>query len=671
MLDTFIGDIHYDGEQEIDTSWEASVVQPWLHQMVKARYSVYAGPGTTDFDAGQIVRYVHRDSGEDVTFQPQQIQWVNDLDQVEAVADPQGVGHSAIDVDTINWVGAYGPGLDFRWQAQATRLAKYLTIQSGADIGAPSPVIVAGGGAALRVPFIFQKSGNVDIYIDDVLWDEKSNNPQVTSGNVEFSLNGDSLWWFKQASARDGEGDVMVQQRFRKQGNSLFVEVIIPWSWLETATYPVVIDPTVDPQVGASSDDGEQDSSGNVSITITTPTISQNEIQGARWTVNVPNGATIDVSYASYESVNANRLIDYDVYVEDIDDAPTISASSLNISNRTAHATSVAWYKANSGSGWEDTPSLNTPIEGVIGRAGWAANQHLFVYFYTTTASPNFRVTNYDSSSSLAPKLHIEYTTGGGGDETAAFALDAITDMSYDAQAAAIIALEFINSVAHDTSARAGSIAGVSLSTLLDLAISTGGDISVELTLDAVQAMSWSGNAAAAAIVILDTGMSYAGWAKADVTAATVLDVGILYTNMASVATTAGLTLDMSLFQDSLGLGAAGASVTLDVGAIYGSLVSAAAVAGVQLNTIALYTNLANAVSVSGFTLDTSVTYDSLAKAASAAGFELNVIAETPLVTGIEVVTPSGGIYVIIVEGRVIYVSAEERLFEVALNSRV
>ena len=425
ILDSHVGPIHYGAgdDQEIDTAWQPGVSpqdDPWLWKMTSAVFNVYAGPGTTDFNAGQIVRYVHPFSGEDITFEAQQLQWINDLGQIEVIADPQQIEHTSIDDDTIHWQGAYGPGLDFRWQAQTARMAKYLTIQNLAAIGSPPQFIIDGGNPVLRMPFIFQKSSDLDIYIDGVLWNEKSNNPQTTSGDVEFRLDGESLWWFKKAVVEDASGNnsQFIQQRFRAQAQNLFVEILVPWSWLAAAVYPVTIDPTVDPQVAASADDASEDG-GTVSIT--SPSMFVNtttKYVGARWVVSVANGATIDVSYASYYSLNANRPVDYTMSVEDEDTAAVFTTGSSDISGRTPHATTVDWDNGSVDAGadeWIDSDSLNTPIEGVIGRGGWSSGNYLCTFYTERSGGAAGMVARlYDGGSSEAPKLHIEYTAAGG-----------------------------------------------------------------------------------------------------------------------------------------------------------------------------------------------------------------------------------------------------------------
>ena len=427
MLDSHIGPIHYGAgdEIEIDTAWEPGVYtgdEPWLFKMVKAGFNVYMGSGTTDFDSGQIVRYVHPASGEDVTFEAQQIQWTNDLDQIEAIADPQQIGHTSIDDDTINWIGAYGAGLDFRWQAQTARLAKYLTIQSLAAIGAPPQFIIDGGNPVLRMPFIFQKSSGIDIYIDGVLWNEKSNNPKTTSGNVEFRLNGESLWWFKQATAQDSSDDTelpIIQQRFRAQAQNLLVEVLVPWSWLESAVYPVEIDPTIDDQVGTGADDGRisgtstYDATSGAAYVGRGPGITDAKSWFRFTGISGLSGATIGTSYfePNFNSTNGTATKS-NVYAEDAA-APGYPTTFSDYNSKTTTTAFITWDDDTAGSGFRQSSSTNTIIQELADSYDPSVIQIL----WKDDGSANnnwYNIRTYDGDSSFGAKLHIEYTAGGG-----------------------------------------------------------------------------------------------------------------------------------------------------------------------------------------------------------------------------------------------------------------
>lgn len=435
-LDTSIGPLHYGvGEdQEIDTAWEAGEIQdqPWLWKMVKNNFHIFLGPGTTEFDAGQIIKYVHVDSGEDVTFEVQQLQWTNDLDQIEAIADPQQVSHTSIVDDTVFWDGAFGPGLDFRWQVQTARLAKYLMIQNAGAIGTPPQFIIDGGNPVLRLQFIFQKSAGIDIYIDDVLWDEKSNNPQTTEGNVEFrlELTGEPLWWFKMPSAEDGSGNESPQliQRFRKTGANLFIEIRVPWTWLQAASYPIVIDPTIDESITNGNYDAHEatrdaDYSGTTTLVAVVSHTSEgfNFVGGIVFDgVAINSGDTVTSAYVEgYVYSETWDDANYDIFGEDEDD-PNDFPTESDVVNRTPTSASVAVIEDEVGIGYHGNAyDITSIINEIKARGGWSSGNNIgFLLWGNTDVIKSTRYRSYEGDSSNPFKLHIVYTAGNGGRTT-------------------------------------------------------------------------------------------------------------------------------------------------------------------------------------------------------------------------------------------------------------
>jgi hypothetical protein len=442
MVDTQVGgrgwhfgDGPFTEVNEVDTAWvDAHPIDdaPWQKKMVLADYNAYAfREPTHQFDQGQLIEYVHPASGEAVNFQPTQLQWTNDLDQISPIADPQAVS-ATIDDDMLTWADAYGSGIDFQWETQTARLAKYVNIDTLANLGSPPQFIIDGGNPVLRVELLFQKSANTEIWVDDVLWDEKTNNPQETLNNVEFRLAGVPLWWFKAPKAWDSgtaENSVISPLlRIRKSGPNLFVEILTPWSWLETATYPVTVDAPVDEQVAGSDDDANH--AGDDSFDATNVFIRMEERSnpgawdyfcgGARFTVAVDQGVTIDTAYQ--EMYNQDRTGENDpnqtIYANDVDDAVDFSAGGdQDIITRVRTTAGVLWEDSNlatttwHGSGLEIKSVIS---EIITDRGGWASGQGLVLLYISGSGNQDdWWPDSYDRSSSNAPKLHIEYEAAG------------------------------------------------------------------------------------------------------------------------------------------------------------------------------------------------------------------------------------------------------------------
>ena len=420
ILDASIGPLHYGSQfdQEIDTAWVDSI-SPWDKEMTQANYNAYA---LTDFSTGQVVKYIHPGSGEEIAFQPQQLQFTNDLDQIQSVGDVQSVS-AVVDDDELQWIDAYGPDIDFTWETQTSRLAKKLTIHNLAALGTPAQYILDGGNPVLRLQFIFQVSQNVDIYINGEKWGKSKTT--ATSGFVEFrhATSGEVLWHFNKGHAYQEDGDeIYPELRFRKQANRLFVEVRTPWAWLENASYPVVIDPTVDDQVGASDEDAWEKDDGtgfddtSVYIRGVSNTSASTRTNGGFFfnNITIAQAATIDVAYTtivpagtSYDDPNINiRANDVDNAVDFTADADvTTRVNSASTSNYTE------WIDTSIGTASQNSPSIIDVVQEVINRGGWSSGNDMVILFEgKEDANYDFRVISYDESTSDCAKLHIEYT---------------------------------------------------------------------------------------------------------------------------------------------------------------------------------------------------------------------------------------------------------------------
>ena len=424
-LDVAIGPLHYgpDNDQEIDTALVPSTA-PWNWEMTKAGFEVRA---LSDLSAGQVIEY--RSGSEWVRFQPMALQYSNDLNQIQQISMPQSVDVT-VDDDTLTWADGYGPGRTLTWQAQTARLAKLLTIGSLADLPTVDQFILDGGNPVLELNLIFAFSSGVAPYVNGQPWGKGGQaQDRDTQGLVEFrDGDGNILWWFNLPRSWDADGNEQLGTlRFKKQGNSLYVSHRVPLGFVQGAVYPLMVDVTVDEQVGAGTDDAHQLGSGS-NADITSDQIgtlnSDAEWGGFRWSsVAVPKDATIDA--ANCQFYFPNLVFDeplHDLEFEAHDDAPTFTTGASDIEDRTLPGSARMWSDTNLGApGWFTSPSLTGQVGLITGRAGWASGQALVLVVVQPTTDPfrDWQVRSYDFDTSLAAKLHIEYTAGGGTPVTA------------------------------------------------------------------------------------------------------------------------------------------------------------------------------------------------------------------------------------------------------------
>lgn len=177
--------------------------------------------------------------------------------------------------------------------------------------------------------------------------------------------------------------------------------------------------PTLNLQVGASSDDARENS-GTMGLVASTINIGGGQQLGFRFTnVTVPQAATIDSAILSLylTSTDNDTPNGLTVGMEDVDDAATFASTTNNISDRTRTST-VNWNGTNIGSGWKAI-DVTTPVQAVVNRAGWISGNAMAALLHGITGA-NVTIQTYDGNTSLAAKLDITYTTSSAGVATKA-----------------------------------------------------------------------------------------------------------------------------------------------------------------------------------------------------------------------------------------------------------
>ena len=171
--------------------------------------------------------------------------------------------------------------------------------------------------------------------------------------------------------------------------------------------------PTLNLQVGASSDDARQNS-GTVGLTGASINAGGvNQQLGFRFTgVTVPNAATITSAILSlYVTSTTNDTPNgATVGMEAADNAGTFTAGANDITNRTRTST-VAWGGTDIGAGWQ-TVDVTTYVQAVVNRAGWVSGNAMAAILYGVTGS-DVTITAWDGTPSQAAKLDITYAAGG------------------------------------------------------------------------------------------------------------------------------------------------------------------------------------------------------------------------------------------------------------------
>jgi len=169
---------------------------------------------------------------------------------------------------------------------------------------------------------------------------------------------------------------------------------------------------TLNLQVGASSDDADEVSNGDMDLTSVNISLTDSDQWGGlRWnSVTVPQGAIVDVGTVQLSIPDTDYDdVELDIYGEDEDDPGTFTTDSENISSRSRTTAKASKSASSVGTGWYSI-TVTDPVQEVVSRSGFASDDLVLILDSLTGITLRFKA--YDASSSLAAKLDIDYSLG-------------------------------------------------------------------------------------------------------------------------------------------------------------------------------------------------------------------------------------------------------------------
>lgn len=216
--------------------------------------------------------------------------------------------------------------------------------------------------------------------------------------------------------AKDGDGYV-VTKVLDQEGKD----------WLNSPerVYPLVIDTTLDLQVGASADDCYR-RLVNSSFNLTDfnglragdyADGNQDYSGGARFlNITVPQATIIDLAYVSYRAAMLFGTIPTTYIEGEAADNPSTFSTAVNYDGRTRTTTVVTWTPAAWVTDtWYNSSEIKTVIQEIVNRAGFASGNALVLFWRDAPgyggvqSQVQARAWDYTGNVS-GPKLHIEYT---------------------------------------------------------------------------------------------------------------------------------------------------------------------------------------------------------------------------------------------------------------------
>lgn len=122
--------------------------------------------------------------------------------------------------------------------------------------------------------------------------------------------------------------------------------------------------------------------------------------------LNVPQGATIDNCVFRVNFPNSNQdNLSWDIQAEDSDNAPALTTTTNDISNRTLTTAVVDWTNSNaagSTSGYHDSPDISAVVQEVVNRPGWVANNYICIIATGKDGNPNTASYERESATKVA-----------------------------------------------------------------------------------------------------------------------------------------------------------------------------------------------------------------------------------------------------------------------------
>lgn len=168
-------------------------------------------------------------------------------------------------------------------------------------------------------------------------------------------------------------------------------------------------------QVGSDNDDAEQNGS---SMDLDSNDLdifrsSSGSHVGVRFTVNIPQGATINSAVLRFTARDnqTSGTPSGTIYADDSDDAAAFTSSDDDISGRTATTAQVTWDSVGSWISGEryDTPDISSVVQEVVNRGSWASGNSMVLIVETVTGSQRSAV-SHDYAPSDAPQLIVSYS---------------------------------------------------------------------------------------------------------------------------------------------------------------------------------------------------------------------------------------------------------------------
>ncbi|CAA6811712.1 MAG: Unknown protein [uncultured Sulfurovum sp.] len=184
-----------------------------------------------------------------------------------------------------------------------------------------------------------------------------------------------------------------------------------------TDTNQTLISKSIDIPISYGNDDVEEAQTGAIYMDSSDLELVHDGIDqtiGLRFTnLNIPQGATITSASIQFntDEVGHTDATVLNIYAQNIDNAPTFTSSSYNVSSRDKTTASAVWdvpewSVLDEHSTAQQTPELKLLVQEVVNRSGWTKNSALA---FIIEGIGHRTADSYEGGTEKAPTLHVEY----------------------------------------------------------------------------------------------------------------------------------------------------------------------------------------------------------------------------------------------------------------------
>jgi hypothetical protein len=444
-----VGPVHYNEDvldetgdwHEIDLDLLPVTGQGWQWECLSNGYQVrvWQRYGVLAWYAARFAR-----AGQWVRMSPLMLCYENAAGERQEIARPVHGIAPVVDNDahTVCWPGAFGEGLDWRYNLAPDRFFKTVTVRDDSCLPAPT---IATEDLRLTVLVALSWSGQAangfgadeDLSVLPAVEPEDAPDEQVADWQAFSVLRPEDAreaLWLQEPRSWDAEGtDLPMRYELRRYGARVIGAFSVAVADLAGAAWPVSVDTAIaEEQVGAGTDDANEAEQpygeqlvGSVSLNGESLRIG---LYASRWflggmrftTIPLDSGVTIDsASMSLCSSGTYSTALGCTIYSEASADPGTFNITThtpWDALSSVGTATAAWSMPSTTGGVWYATPDLAALVQERVDYGGWASNQALVFLLRTASGSETgYRtIRAYELNASYAPKFNCTYTEAGG-----------------------------------------------------------------------------------------------------------------------------------------------------------------------------------------------------------------------------------------------------------------